>query len=72
MSNDVSWAFLFLGGVAVLVHPSFPPREQLLAAVVLGPGGGCVSRCLGFVAFREGGGGGGVDGGGGLVMSWHC
>ena len=46
---------------------SFPPREQLLAAVLLGPGGGCVGRRLGFVAFREGG-----DGGGGLVMSWQC
>ena len=50
----------------------FPPHEQLLVAVLLGPGGSCVSRCLGFVAFREGGDGGVINGGGGLVMSWQC
>ena len=50
---------------------SFPPREQLLAAVLLGPGGGSVGRCLGFVAFREGGDSGVIDSGGGL-MSWQC
>ena len=65
-SFDVSWAFFWV------LPFSFPPREQLLAAVVLGPRGGCISRRVGFVGFREGGDGGGVDGGGGLVMSWHC
>ena len=65
-SNDVSWAFF------LVVPFSFPPREQLPAAVVLGPGGGCGGRRLGFLAFREGGDAGVVDGGGGLVMSWQC
>ena len=55
--NDISWVFF------LVVLFSFQPHEQLPAAVVLGPGGGCVGRRLGFLAFREGGDAGVVDGG---------
>ena len=61
-----------LGPFFLLFPFSFPPREQLPAAVVLGPGGGCVGCRLGFLVFQEGGEGGVMDGGGGLVMSWQC